>query len=76
MTRTVQHGFFEGEPDCPYTDVLDSKIEPLKNMSRDIRVAAIDSIPKLIDLLKETALEAIEKIEKVKTIEANTGLKL
>jgi hypothetical protein len=47
---------------CPDFDPSEPKLTPLKDESREIRAAAIDRIPELLECIAETAAKLSEKI--------------
>ena len=63
---TLVHGYFEGDKNCPFTNVVEGEIRPLLNCSRDIRSRSIELLPDLFKLLKEKAEKVIEDIDKAK----------
>jgi hypothetical protein len=69
-TVTDQHGYFEGDTNCPYTTHTEEEALPLIESSRDLRVGAIKLLPDLITLIKERAENALENIEIAKELAA------
>ena len=60
---TMATGFFEGDPDCPYTnEYLDRAPEPLMRQSRNLRIKALTVLP---DFLKHMASDVRETSRKV-----------
>lgn len=65
---TLEHGLFEGDENCPFTNVKEGEIRPLLECSRDIRSRSIELLPDLFGLLKKKAEEVIKNLDKAKKI--------
>ena len=62
----VAHGHFEGDTSCPFSEVTEDDPRPLMECSRDLRVAAIELLPKIFELLKAEGNRLLASIEQVK----------
>jgi hypothetical protein len=62
-------GFFEGDTSCPYQNEYKAG-EPVRLLksSREIRIAALEKLPELIELLTAEADRCISTIEHAKTL--------
>lgn len=67
---TDEHGFYDGDPDSPYTVRTEGAIRPLMKTSRELRVEAIRLLPQLIELVRKRAESAVESIEIAKQLAA------
>lgn len=66
----VEHGYFEGDRNSPFANPIEGEIKPLLDSTRDLRIAAIELLPKIIGLLKDAAEETINSIEQAKKLAA------
>jgi hypothetical protein len=67
-TRFVS-GFFEGDTSCPYqNEYLEASPSPLLQAPRAIRIAALDHLPKLVELLTAEATRYTESIERARAL--------
>jgi hypothetical protein len=66
MSIIEEHGLFEGDENCPFTNVVDGEVKPLLDCSRDIRTESVRLLPQLFGLLKHKAETAIKDLEEAK----------
>lgn len=70
-TKTVRHetGYFEGDLDSPYHDVHTvGEITALTQASRDLRIAALGSLPALVQQMTNAAEARIKTIAESKQL--------
>ena len=70
--KKVRHesGFFEGDMSCPYTnEYLESPPVPLLNQSRNLRLSALNMLPKFLEEISEYVSNMLQEL-------SNTNSKL
>jgi hypothetical protein len=63
-----EHGWFEGDENCPFTNVKEGSIVSLLDCSRDVRTESVRLLPMLLGLLKDKAETVIRNLEEAKKL--------